>query len=313
MFSPPIVELPTWTRPTAKQSWIVLGLMFGMFLVMQVVAAVVMIAMSFASTGDPLKMLQGSTLPLSVIALGVMATSVSLLAPTIGATLAWRLRPRETFALHRAPGWVYPCAILGMFAYQILVGAMLAAVTAAVKRMIPHLDMTAMMTQLAKSVQTESPVRWLGLFALIAALPGTYEELVFRGFLQRGFESRYHPALAILLSSLFFGVIHGDPFQGLGAMCLGFYLGFLVYRTGSIYPSIAAHLLQNTFFLAVNQLPSQHSLRRADEHAPLWALGIALVVVAVMVAIICRFSPRPERNPAPVRLELSPIPVVEKA
>jgi len=281
--------------------------MFCAFLVMQFVVAIVIIVMSLARTGNPTQLLLHSTLPLSVIALGVMATCVSLLAPTIGATLAWRLRPREVFALRPAAVWVYPFALLGMFAYQILVGALLTAVTVVVKMMVPQLDMTATMTQLAKSVHTDSTLRWLGLFTLIAALPGTYEELVFRGFLQRGFESRYHPAFAILLSSFFFGVVHGDPFQGLGAMLLGLYLGFLVYRTGSIYPAIAAHWLQNTFFLAVNQLPSAHYLRNIDERAPVWALVVAALVVAAVVAIICRFSPGPERDPAPVRVEWPPL------
>jgi membrane protease YdiL (CAAX protease family) len=84
-------------------------------------------------------------------------------------------------------------------------------------------------------------------FAMLsfALAPGVAEELLCRGWLQRGLEIRYGAATAILLASLFFGALHLDPIYSFFAAALGLYLGSIAYLAGSVRPAIACHVANN--------------------------------------------------------------------
>jgi membrane protease YdiL (CAAX protease family) len=95
-----------------------------------------------------------------------------------------------------------------------------------------------------------------GVIALLAtvALIGLFEELLFRGILLRGLESKTGPVLALVVSSVAFGLMHyvnwvgGQPLgdttiQVLHAIGAGFLYGALMLMTGSIWPSVFLHAL----------------------------------------------------------------------
>ncbi|MCR4835079.1 MAG: CPBP family intramembrane metalloprotease [Bacteroidaceae bacterium] len=78
------------------------------------------------------------------------------------------------------------------------------------------------------------------------------EELVFRhailgGMLRRGVS----PWIAILVSSLLFGIIHWNPIQVLFASALGVMLGILYAKSQSIVPSLIYHIINNGFAVVV--------------------------------------------------------------
>nr|BAL59181.1 hypothetical protein HGMM_OP3C336 [Candidatus Acetothermum autotrophicum] len=49
----------------------------------------------------------------------------------------------------------------------------------------------------------------------------------------------------MVVTALFFGVIHLDIVQGVLAFVIGLYLGYLTVRSGSIFPAIVAHGVNN--------------------------------------------------------------------
>jgi membrane protease YdiL (CAAX protease family) len=62
--------------------------------------------------------------------------------------------------------------------------------------------------------------------------------------------------LAILCSALLFGIAHGNSAQFVHAVLAGMLLGWLYYRTKSVVPGIAFHLVNNTVtYIVVNILP----------------------------------------------------------
>ena len=78
----------------------------------------------------------------------------------------------------------------------------------------------------------------------IGIFPAICEELMFRGFFQRGMEG-YGGRKAVILSGVLFGLFHFD-FQRLAAqMLLGIVIAYVVYRTGSIVNGIIIHFLHN--------------------------------------------------------------------
>ncbi len=102
-----------------------------------------------------------------------------------------------------------------------------------------------------------------GTFGMIAAgfmvvcIAPVAEEFFFRGFFYRALRSRYSVLAAAGIDGLLFGVIHYD-FTGADALLilpplavLGFMFCLVYERTGSIYPVIALHALNNAIAFGV--------------------------------------------------------------
>ncbi len=80
---------------------------------------------------------------------------------------------------------------------------------------------------------------------VIAVCPAICEELLFRGFILTGLQVEKHPVFAIVTSSIMFGIFHMNVFQFITGMILGSVLGFVTYKSKSIYPAMALHFLNN--------------------------------------------------------------------
>ncbi|MFZ5446260.1 MAG: CPBP family intramembrane glutamic endopeptidase [Myxococcota bacterium] len=104
----------------------------------------------------------------------------------------------------------------------------------------------------AAGAATGSDAQFLGLLLFGAVLPGLVEELAFRGLLQTRLVERYGPAVGITLASVIFGVWHLDPQQGLTALVLGGWFGWLAWRQDTIVNVALVHTLNNAlaFLLA---------------------------------------------------------------
>jgi CAAX protease family protein len=102
-----------------------------------------------------------------------------------------------------------------------------------------------------------------GTFGMIAAgfmvicVAPVAEEFFFRGFFYRALRSRYSVLVAAGLDGLLFGIIHYD-FSGADALLivpplalLAFIFCLIYERTGSIYPTIALHALNNAVAFGV--------------------------------------------------------------
>lgn len=88
------------------------------------------------------------------------------------------------------------------------------------------------------------------LVALIGVvLAPVFEEIVFRGFLLTALSRRWGPALALVVSSLLFGMVHGEGILTVGT--LGLVFGALTLWRGSLTAAITAHALVNGVSLAL--------------------------------------------------------------
>jgi membrane protease YdiL (CAAX protease family) len=90
----------------------------------------------------------------------------------------------------------------------------------------------------------------LGAFAfnlfLLAILPAFAEEFFFRGVLQELIVRKTRNMhLAVWVSALGFGLMHNQLFSVLPLVFLGAMLGYLKEWTGSLWPSIIAHFVNN--------------------------------------------------------------------
>lgn len=88
---------------------------------------------------------------------------------------------------------------------------------------------------------------FLKKLTLFCLLPAVAEEIYFRGFCQTTFEHRLGVTPAILLSALLFALAHGNMWYLHLYFGLGCFLGWIYAKSGSLWPAIAAHFLNNTW------------------------------------------------------------------
>lgn len=86
---------------------------------------------------------------------------------------------------------------------------------------------------------------------VIAGSAGLCEEFLFRGVLQRGFE-RFGAVRAILLAAFLFSLTHMDFQKIFGTFLLGALIGFIVYKTNSLYCSMFAHFTNNALVVLIS-------------------------------------------------------------
>ena len=143
-------------------------------------------------------------------------------------------------------------------------------------------------------LQYDSVSEFLGVFAFLVVVAPVTEELLFRGlFLHRLIEG-YGRRWGIAASALCFGIFHILPWQAVAAALVGIYLGWLVVRTRSIFPSVFAHALFNLVPVVSTGLASHHPMLRqlsasenpSTSHLPMsWIVASALLFMLGIAAL----------------------------
>jgi membrane protease YdiL (CAAX protease family) len=80
---------------------------------------------------------------------------------------------------------------------------------------------------------------------IIAVVPAISEEVMFRGYIQKSFEFKIKPVWAALITAIFFGLYHFNPYGLLPLIALGFYFGFAAYISKSLIVPMFLHFLNN--------------------------------------------------------------------
>jgi sodium transport system permease protein len=86
------------------------------------------------------------------------------------------------------------------------------------------------------------------LYLFIGLIPGVIEELAFRGLLLHGLRRRFRrPYVLPLVVGLIFGMFHFTLFRIGPTAFLGVLLTIIAMLTGSVFPGIVLHMLNNSF------------------------------------------------------------------
>jgi len=89
-------------------------------------------------------------------------------------------------------------------------------------------------------------------FIMLAIAAPVFEELIFRGIILKKFLEKYNPTVAIVASAFLFGLVHYNLPQFVAAFVVGIVLGWVFWKTQSIWPGIFLHFVNNSlsFYLA---------------------------------------------------------------
>ena len=129
----------------------------------------------------------------------------------------------------------------------------------------------------------------------ISLAPALVEEFALRGVVL-GSLRRYGDSFAILVSAALFGLMHGNLVQIPFAFVLGLLFGWLTVVTGSMWPAILIHFLNN-FFAGVLELAGN----TFPEYAGLLSGGYVLLLLLgglCCLAALIRLRPALFRLPA---------------
>ena len=147
-------------------------------------------------------------------------------------------------------------------------------------------------------VEEEFPFAAIIIFTFVCA--PVFEELVFRGVIFQGMRKSGRVAASIILSSLAFGLFHGNLTQFIYASFVGVFAALLMEAGGSIWLTMLYHLIFNFigsvvqpwFFLTIFNGGGEYSAEITESMAepvpelpPIAGLLVLIAVIAVIAGI----------------------------
>ncbi len=177
----------------------------------------------------------------ALVSAQVVLTSMMLVALSLGLPRAFRVPAAIWLGFAAVRPLQIALALIGIVGAGMLVDQ----VTFLLHSAAPTFFDSTGLDALNRVFLDASPLVFACLTLIISAGPGLGEELFFRGIILRAFHVAMPAWGAILLSSLLFAVLHMNMLQGVGVMLIGLYLGFVALSTGSVWPGVAAHTLNN--------------------------------------------------------------------
>lgn len=99
----------------------------------------------------------------------------------------------------------------------------------------------------------ESFTGYLWQLLSVALVPAFVEEFAIRGVVMNSLR-KYGDFFAVIVSSVFFGLMHGNVMQAPFATILGVAIGWLVIKTNSLWTGIAIHFMNNFYATSLTAL-----------------------------------------------------------
>ncbi|MDR2238459.1 MAG: CPBP family intramembrane metalloprotease [Chryseobacterium sp.] len=123
---------------------------------------------------------------------------------------------------------------------------------------------------------TFEPVAMIIMTVIMAPI---FEEIIFRGIIQKGLINKgVNPQRAIFYASVIFGLVHGNPWQFVGAVLLGCVLGLVYYKTKSLLLPMLLHAFNNLCSSLLITYVKTESFADAFK-VPEWAVLIAGIIL----------------------------------
>ncbi|WP_185858509.1 CPBP family glutamic-type intramembrane protease [Blattabacterium cuenoti] len=140
--------------------------------------------------------------------------------------------------------------------------------------------------------EVQNPIPFFSTTVLLAPI---CEEVFFRGIILNGMlKNKIHPMKAILFSSFLFGLTHMNPWQFVGGIVIGSFIGFIYFVTSSIINCILLHIFNNAFaiFIMFFFIKNEKVLSK-ERNSNFW---IVLMIIFTIIITGCFFLYKKSRK-----------------
>lgn len=129
------------------------------------------------------------------------------------------------------------------------------------------------------------------MIVLAMIMAPIFEEIVFRGIIQKGLINKgMKPSRAIWISAVVFGLVHGNPWQFVGAVLLGFVLGTVYEKTKSLLMPILLHAFNNGISTLLIHYGNTESFGQFFGISEYFILGAGIVIFAVFYLLFMKYN-----------------------
>jgi len=151
----------------------------------------------------------------------------------------------------REQPWIFKYRNQNQISYPLLIVAGLALVLGVI---IPIVNWVAIPYTV---IHFYSETIWsstIPSFLIMIFISPIFDELIFRGIVQEHLGQKWSPAVAIVVSSFFYGWVHLNPWYFIINFFLGIFLGWVYYRSHSVKPGMIVHVVINAELFLFNLL-----------------------------------------------------------
>lgn len=185
---------------------------------------------------------------------------------------------------------------IALAAMAVIVTLAAAVLTDPIMKIMP--EAPEWFVRMNEQLLTGTPL-WATLLS-VSVFATLFEEWLCRGMVLRGLLQKMKPVWAMAISSLFFAVIHLNPWQGIPAFLLGMLFAFVYYRTGSLKLTMLMHCTNNTFSVILGQNETFREMNSYTEILPVWQYVTLMAASLFLIIIFIRLV---IKNVSPARSE----------
>jgi uncharacterized protein len=158
-------------------------------------------------------------------------------------------------------------------------------------------DLQVSQYQMIQDFLTTDGILLFGLLH-IALVPAICEEVLFRGYILRAFEKSWGIVTGIIVSGIIFGLFHIQLGNILPLASLGIILALMTWLSGTIWPAVVAHLINNGAAVVVGIHFPELLFREdiADVLPPLWLLFASIFLTVIIIYTMIKQSDYTDQN-----------------
>jgi len=181
-----------------------------------------------------------------------------------------------------------PVPIVVFGSIPVVLAILLLVLTPAIAIVIEPLSTLIPMPDIVKEIFAMLEDKTIFTGIMIVVVGPLFEEILFRGMILDGFLKRYSPWKSILWSSLIFGLFHLNPWQFIPAFILGVLMGYVYWKTRSLWLCVLIHFVNNGLsFLALFFLDEQNAVvanlfSERKEYLLSYFISVGIVILGVL-------------------------------
>jgi len=223
--------------------------------------------------------------PQIFLAIGATIQAIFMILLVWGFVSRGRFDWRATLSLRLCRPSIYLWAVVSVISLSIIMSDLASYLV----RAFPGL-MSSGLLEIIRLSRFNEPGAYIFFASALSLGAAISEELAFRGFILCGLSARLGSFGAITISAFLFALLHLDPLQSLLVFPVGIFLGYLVLRSGSLYPAILAHAVNNLWSTVEASLWQAHNpdvkeILLDTAYSPLLTVAAIIVLTLGLYAI----------------------------